>query len=84
MANARIVYSLLNEISRSELEYFIEQYVRDEDDRYMITRYYLDGIALQDIGEEMNPPMSRQAVSRRVHRQYKILMRHIRNIKGTL
>lgn len=84
MANARIKYSLLNEISRSELEYFIEQYVRDEDDRYMVTRYYLDGIALQDIGEEMNPPMSRQAVSRRVNRQYKILMRRIRNIKGTL
>jgi len=81
LANARIKESLLNEIKRSDIEYIIEQYIRDEDDRYMFSRYYIDGIAYEDIGQEMEPVLTRQAVSRRINKHLKVVMKHIYNIK---
>lgn len=84
MARARIKENPLNNISRKDIEDIIEQYIRDEDDRYMFTRYYLDGIAYEDIGQELDIPLSRQAVSKRINKQYKVVMKHIININRTL
>ena len=83
MANARIKDNILLNLSRKQIEDIVDQYVRDEDDRYMFCRYYLDGIPLIEIGEEMNPVLTRQAVSRRINKTLKIVMKHICNINKT-
>lgn len=83
MAKARIKDNILLNLSRKQIEDIVDQYVRDEDDRYMFCRYYLDGIPLIEIGEEMNPVLTRQAVSRRINKTLKIVMKHICNINKT-
>lgn len=83
MAKARIKINNLCDISRKEIEEIIDQYIRDEDDRYMFSRYYLDGIPFQEIGFELDEPLSRQAVSRRISKAYKIVIKHIHNINKT-
>ena len=40
--------------SRSEWEYLINQYVFDEQARYILTRHLLDGITYERIAEELD------------------------------
>ena len=51
-ARVNLAITLLDK-SRTSWEHLIDEYIKDEDDRYIATRYYLDGIALVDIAEEL-------------------------------
>ena len=54
MARARIkLPDYLLDLPRSKWEKLINEYIKDEDDRYIATRYYLDGVCLIDIAEEL-------------------------------
>ena len=56
MANNRPqnVSSKLLSMSRTEWENIINEYIKNETDRYIAIRYYLDGITQQDLAEEVN------------------------------
>lgn len=85
MARARIKLPIhLLDLPRSQWEKLIDEYIRDEDDRYIATRYYLDGIALIDIAEELveenNKPKSLSYMKRHKEKILKIIMKHINEL----
>lgn len=81
MPRARRKNNILLDLSRKQIEDIVDQYVRDEDDRYMFNRYYLDGIPFADIAAEMDSEPTRQTVSRRINKTFEIVIKHIYNIK---
>lgn len=81
MAKARIkVAQKLLDAPRSRWEHLIDEYIKDEDDRYIATRYYLDGICLIDIAEELvgedDKPRSMSFMKRHKAKILKIIMKH--------
>ena len=71
----------LLDLSRSKWEKLIDEYIKDEDDRYIATRYYLDGVCLCDIAEELvsddDTPKSLSFMKRHKAKILKIILRHI-------
>ena len=74
----------LLDLPRSKWESLIDEYIRDEDDRYIATRYYLDGVCLADIAEELvsddEPPKSLSFMKRHKSKILKIISRHINEL----
>ena len=85
MAKARVkLPEHLLDLPRSKWEKLIDEYIKDEDDRYIATRYYLDGIALLDIAEELvkedDPPKSLSYMKRHKEKILKVISRHINEL----
>ena len=81
MARARVkLPEHLLIIPRSKWEKLIDEYIRDEDDRYIAIRYYLDGICLSDIAEELDPPKSFSYMKRHKEKILKNISRHINEL----
>jgi hypothetical protein len=85
MARARIkLPNHLLEASRSRWEHLIDEYIKDEDDRYIATRYYLDGICLIEIAEELcdsnDKPKSMSYMKRHKAKILKILSKHFNEL----
>ena len=63
---------------RSSWERIIDEYIKDEDDRYIATRYFLDGISQLDIAEELvgenDKPKSASYMKRHILSQRNWLM----------
>lgn len=81
MAKARIkIDNDLLDKPRSRWEYIIEEYIKDEDDRYIATRYYLDGISQLDIAEELvgenDKPKSSSYMKRHIAKIRQIILKH--------
>lgn len=74
----------LLDLPRSKWEQIIEEYIRDEDDRYIATRYYLDGVCLADIAEELvsddENPKSLSFMKRHKAKILKIISRHLNEL----
>lgn len=78
MAKARIKLEItLLDKPRSSWEHVIDEYIKDEDDRYLATRYYLDGIALMDIAEELVGENDKP-------KSFSYMKRHIKKIRETI
>ena len=85
MAKARIsVPNYLLDAPRSKWEHLIDEYIKDENDRYIATRYYLDGVCLADIAEELvkesDKPKSMSYMKRHKASILKIIMKHINEL----
>ena len=81
MGKARVKLKItLMEKSRSDWEHIIDEYIKDEDDRYTATRYYLDGIALCDIAEELvgesDKPKSMSYMKRHIKKIRETILKH--------
>lgn len=65
---------------RTEWEKVIQEYIFDEDDRYIATRYYLDNVSQTTIAEELSPdkPKSPTYMKNHIKRIVKILERNLR------
>lgn len=85
MAKARnkLPEHLLNS-PRSKWENLIDEYIRDETDRYIAIRYYLDGICLSDIAEELvgenDKPKSLSFMKRHKASILKTIMNHVNEL----
>lgn len=78
MGKARIkIDPRLLDKPRSSWEHIIYEYIKDEDDRYIATRYYLDGISLVDIAEELVGENDKP-------KSLSYMKRHIKKIRGTI
>lgn len=81
MARARIkLPKRMLDSPRSKWEKLIDEYIRDENDRYIAIRYYLDGVCLIDIAEELNPSRSLSYMKRHKNMIYKTLIKHINEL----
>lgn len=85
MAKARVkLPEHLLDTPRSKWEKLIDEYIKDEDDRYIAIRYYLDGICLSDIAEELvkedEKPKSLSYMKRHKEKILKIVSRHINEL----
>lgn len=81
MGKARIKLAMcLLDKPRSSWEHVIDEYIKNEDDRYMTTRYYLDGISLIDIAEELvgenDKPKSLSYMKRHMKKNREIILKH--------
>lgn len=81
MGKARIKLKMcLLDKPRSSWEHVIDEYIKNEDDRYMATRYYLDGISLIDIAEELvgenDKPKSLSYMKRHMKKNREIILKH--------
>lgn len=78
-ARVNLAITLLDK-SRTSWEHLIDEYIKDEDDRYIATRYYLDGIALVDIAEELvgenDNPRSLSYMKRHIKKIREIILKH--------
>lgn len=74
----------LLDLPRSRWEQIIEEYIKDEDDRYIATRYYLDGVCLADIAEELvsadEKPKSLSFMKRHKAKILKTISRHLKEL----
>jgi hypothetical protein len=65
---------------RTSWEKIIDEYIKDEDDRYIATRYYLDGISQLDIAEELvgenDKPKSASYMKRHIAKVREIILKH--------
>lgn len=85
MSRARIkLPEYFLDLPRSKWEKLIDEYIHDEDDRYIATRYYLDGICLIDIAEELvkenEKPKSLSYMKRHKEKILKIIARHLNEL----
>lgn len=81
MAKARIkLPRKLLDALRSKWENLIEEYIKDENDRYIATRYFLDGICLIEIAEELDNPKSMSYMKRHKAMILKTLIKHINEL----
>lgn len=85
MSRARIkLPEHLLELPRSKWEQLINEYIKDEDDRYIATRYYLDGVCLIDIAEELvgenDNPKSLSYMKRHKAKILKTISKHINEL----
>jgi hypothetical protein len=82
-ARVRLPENLLD-LPRSKWESLIDEYIKDEDDRYIATRYYLDGICLIDIAEELvsdnDTPKSLSYMKRHKSKILKIISKHLNEL----
>ena len=67
--------SLLQDMSRKDWEYLIEQYIKDETDRKITILYYLDGWCQEDIAATTE--LSRRTIVTHLKRNLEIIMKHI-------
>lgn len=78
-ARVKLAITLLDK-PRSSWEHIIDEYIKDEDDRYIATRYYLDGISLVDIAEELvdenDQPKSLSYMKRHIKKIREIILKH--------
>ena len=78
MAKARIKLEItLLDKPRTNWEHLIDEYIKSEDDRYIATRYYLDGISLVDIAEELVDESDKP-------KSMSYMKRHIKQIRETI
>lgn len=65
---------------RTSWERIIDEYIKDEDDRYIATRYFLDGISQLDIAEELveenDKPKSASYMKRHIAKVRNIILNH--------
>ena len=58
----------------------IDEYIKTEDDRYIATRYYLDGVSQLDIAEELvgenDKPKSSSYMKRHIAKVREIILKH--------
>ena len=85
MSRARVkLPEHLLDLPRSKWEHLIDEYIKDEDDRYIAIRYYLDGICLIDIAEELvkenEKPKSLSYMKRHKEKILKIIARHLNEL----
>lgn len=85
MSRARIkLPEYLLDLPRSKWEELISEYIKDEDDRYIATRYYLDGVCLMDIAEELvaenDNPKSLSYMKRHKSKILKTIAKHINEL----
>lgn len=85
MAKARVkLPEYLLDLPRSKWEKLIDEYIKDEDDRYIALRYYLDGICLSDIAEELvkedEYPKSLSYMKRHKEKILKTITKHINEL----
>lgn len=82
-ARVKLPDSLLD-LPRSKWEELINEYIKDEDDRYIATRYYLDGVCLIDIAEELvgenDKPKSLSYMKRHKSKILKTISKHINEL----
>lgn len=77
MAKARIKLEItLLDKPRTRWEHIIDEYIKNEDDRYIATRYYLDGISLYDIAEELDNPKSISYMKRHIKKIRETILKH--------
>lgn len=81
MGKARIkIDSNLLDRPRSSWEHIIDEYIKNEDDRYIATRYYLDGISQLDIAEELvgenDKPKSASYMKRHIAKIRQTILKH--------
>lgn len=69
---------IVNSKSRSEWEALIYEWVHNEVDRKMLSRYLLDGVHLEPLAEEFD--LSTVQCQKRVDLAKKQLFNHIKNI----
>lgn len=78
-ARIKIDNSLLDK-PRSSWEHIIDEYIKNEDDRYIATRYYLDGISQLDIAEELvgenDRPKSASYMKRHIAKIRQTILKH--------
>lgn len=78
-ARIKIDNSLLDK-PRSSWEHIIDEYIKNEDDRYIATRYYLDGISQLDIAEELvgenEKPKSASYMKRHIAKIRQTILKH--------
>ena len=67
--------STLEDMSRKDWEYLIEQFIKDEVDRKMTTLYYLDGWCQEDLAATIE--LSRRSIAKRLKKNLEIIMKHI-------
>jgi DNA-directed RNA polymerase specialized sigma24 family protein len=65
----------LNELSRTDLEYLIREWIHDERDRRVVSRRLLDGIVYERLAEEFD--LSVQQVKTIVYKSQNRLLKHI-------
>lgn len=63
------------DLSRSEIEHLIEEWILNERDRRVVKRRLLDGICFEPLGEEFN--LSTQSVKNIVYRSLDKIYKHI-------
>lgn len=85
MAKARVkLPNYLLEAPRSSWEHIIDEYIKDENDRYIAIRYYLDGVCLSDIAEELvgenDRPKSMSYMKRHKNTILKIIIKHMNEL----
>lgn len=81
MGKARIkIDNNLLDKPRSSWEHIIDEYIKNEDDRYIATRYYLDGISQLDIAEELvgenDKPKSASYMKRHIAKIRQTILKH--------
>ena len=67
--------SVLQDMSRKDWEYLIEQYIKDETDRKITILYYLDGWCQEDIAATTE--LSRRTIVTHLKKNLEIIMKHI-------
>lgn len=67
--------STLQDMSRKDWEYLIEQYIKDELDRKITVLYYLDGWCQEDIAATTE--LSRRSIITHLKKNLEIIMKHI-------
>lgn len=81
MGKARIkINPVLIDKPRSSWEHIIDEYIKNEDGRYIATRYYLDGVSQLDIAEELvgenDKPKSSSYMKRHIAKVREIILKH--------
>lgn len=74
MAQARLKFDF--DVSNSELQKLINDYIHHPDDRYFAERYFIDHIPMVEIKEEFEDPKSMSYMIRHKKKIIKILKRH--------
>lgn len=66
----------LQDITNSQIEYVIDEYIHSERDRALLKRRYIDGICFEPLAEEFD--LSVVQVKRIVYKQSESLFRHLK------
>ena len=74
-SNRPRISSKLQDMSRDDWEYLIDQYIKDETDRKITKLYYLDGWCQEDLAATTE--LSRKTIIAHLKKNLEILMKHI-------
>ena len=66
---------ILDDLSRTQIEHLIDEYIRSERDREILKRRLLDGIIFDDLAFEFN--LSERHIKRIVYAGKEKLIKHI-------